>query len=503
VRRRDVNALGSYDRATKARSRHSLSNMSSASPTRQARYAPSVVSDASYSTEVHKRIAHQKSMVRQTTPPETDRACGPPHHTWMRQTAWRIINSVRFEILVAGAIMTNSVFIGVQVEYAAQNPGQQAPMMFSVLGIVYTLIFASELILRLFASGPKFFYGSANLGWNYLDVLIVISSLLEILLAAASGDHGGTNSEASMMGSMRLVRVLRVTRILRVIRIVKLVRFIRALRSLVYSIIFTLRGLAWSMVLLMLIIYVFAIVFTDATSQHVSDLFGEEQRSAESALIKRFGPLHVSMHTLFRCISDGHTWDPVVESLIHVNWALGYLFSMYIAFCCFAVLNVMTAVFCQSAKDSAEKDHDLMVQMHAMDKQRCNMIISKLFESMDTSKSGSITLYEFEKQFHDENVKAFFKLFGLDPVDAWTLFMLLDAEGTGDVDAEEFAQGCLKLKGPAKSVDIAVLMHDNSMIKRRLQQIETRSRQLVEQVAEVKSLCSRMSDQYRSTLHQM
>jgi len=420
----------------------------------------------------------------------------PPHFSWMRQKAWWITNSVRFDMLVAGTVMTNVVFIGVQIEYAAQNPAQQAPLTFFVLGLGYMLIFASELFLRILAAGAKFFYGPGNLGWNYLDILIVASSLLEFGIAASSDDMGGTESESSIAGNVRLVRFLRVTRILRVIRIVKVVRFVRALRSLIYSIIFTLRGLAWSMVLLVLIMYVFAIVFTDAVTQHLTDRFGEEHRPTELALIECFGTLHASMHTLFRCISDGLTWGPVVESLIQVNWALGYLFSIYIAFCCFAVLNLMTASFCQSAKDCADKDRDLAIQTRLADKQRSITVIQQLFQSLDLSKTGSLTMHEFEKQFQDENVKALFQLFELEPVDAWTLFKLLDTEGTGDVDVEEFVEGCLRLKGPARSIDIAVILHDHQLMKKRLQHIDARSGYLVKKVAEVLSECSRVSAQH-------
>jgi len=201
----------------------------------------------------------------------------------------------------------------------------------------------------------------------------------------------------------------------------------------------------------------------------------------------------MSMHTLFRSISNGLTWDPVVESLIEVNWAFGYFFSIYIAFCCFAVLNVMTAVFCQSAKDSAERDRDLMVQTRLMDKQRSVMIIEQLFKSLDMNKAGSLTMHEFEKHFQDERVRALFQLFELEPCDAWTLFKLLDTQGTGDVDVEDFVEGCLRLKGPAKSIDIAVLMNDQRMMKKRLQRIEASGGHTVKNVKELLSLCTKMS----------
>jgi len=273
-------------------------------------------------------------------------------------------------------------------------------------------------------------------------------------------------------------------------RIVKVVRFIRSLRSLVYSIMYTLRSLAWSMLLLMLIIYVFAIVFTDAVTQHLIDRLGEEHTPTELDLIRRFGTLHISMHTLFRCISNGISWDSVIEPLIQVSWLLGYAFSTYIAFCCFAVLNVMTGVFCQSAKESAERDQDLIVQMRLVDKQHRTMVITQLFEALDTSNCGSITLHEFEKRFQDEHVRALFHRFELEPADAWTLFMLLDTEGTGDVDVEEFVEGCMRLKGQAKAVDIAVLLHDLRLMKKRLQNIDANNLQLMAQVAEVLSVVS-------------
>jgi len=449
-------------------------------------------------TTAHRETRRQKTSFRQMT--RVDVVSAPPvQYSQIRRAIWWTVNSWWFEIVVACVIATNSVFIGVQIEIAARSHGRPVPVSLFVLNLVYTLLFVIELVLRTAASGLKFFYKADNLGWHYLDVLIVVSSLLELALGGISGDVGMRTSESSVTNNMRLVRFVRITRILRIMRIVKVVRFIRALRSLIYSIIFTLRSLAWSMLLLMLIMYVFAIIFTDAVTQHLSSRFGEEHRKIELVLMKRFGTLHDAMHTLFRCIAEGISWDLVIEPLIDVNWLLGYAFSLYIAFCCFAVLNVMTGVFCQSAKESAEKDQDLMIQMHHMDKQRRAMTIKQLFQALDTRKSGSITLREFEEQFRDEDVKAFFHIFELEPVDAWTLFMLLDTEGTGDVDVEEFVEGCLKLKGPAKSIDLAVLMHDARLMKKRLHTIEVHNRQLQGQVAEVLSVCSKMSVQESKT----
>mmetsp|Transcript_118861 Transcript_118861/g.222189 ORF Transcript_118861/g.222189 Transcript_118861/m.222189 type:complete len:91 (-) Transcript_118861:130-402(-) len=41
------------------------------------------------------------------------------------------------------------------------------------------------------------------------------------------------------------------------------------------------------------------------------------------------------------------------------------------------------------------------------------------------------------------------------------LFKLLDIDGSGAVGIEEFVIGCMRLKGSAKSIDLATLMYEN------------------------------------------
>merc|ERR1712014_133137 len=48
----------------------------------------------------------------------------------------------------------------------------------------------------------------------------------------------------------------------------------------------------------------------------------------------------------------------------------------------------------------------------------------------------------------------------LEPSDARGLFRLLDADSSGSVCAEEFFSGCLRLRGPAKALDLALLAHE-------------------------------------------
>merc|ERR1712150_157679 len=45
--------------------------------------------------------------------------------------------------------------------------------------------------------------------------------------------------------------------------------------------------------------------------------------------------------------------------------------------------------------------------------------------------------------------------------EAWQLFRLIDADGSSGVDIDEFVDGCMRLKGDAKAVDIAQVIYEN------------------------------------------
>mmetsp|Transcript_131468 Transcript_131468/g.245945 ORF Transcript_131468/g.245945 Transcript_131468/m.245945 type:complete len:201 (+) Transcript_131468:2-604(+) len=99
--------------------------------------------------------------------------------------------------------------------------------------------------------------------------------------------------------------------------------------------------------------------------------------------------------------------------------------------------------------------------------------IQKLFKNLDDDRSGFITINELEAHLNDENVAAYFSSLDLDPRDAWTLFKLLDVDKGNMVDLEEFVVGCMRLKGDAKSIDVAKLTYETKWMMKRLLEFMT------------------------------
>ena len=132
----------------------------------------------------------------------------------------------------------------------------------------------------------------------------------------------------------------------------------------------------------------------------------------------------------------------------------------------FAVLNVVTAVFCQSAIESAQKDHATVVQNMLDNKESHLQKLRTLFSKMGAEEAGGITFGMFEEKINSQAVREYFETLGLDVWDPWSFFKLLDSDGGGFVEVEEFFLGCLRFSGAAKAMDVGKLIQDQTWLIR-------------------------------------
>ena len=90
------------------------------------------------------------------------------------------------------------------------------------------------------------------------------------------------------------------------------------------------------------------ILFTDVLLDFRATVGGTGQDFEE--MQKYFGNLGSSAATLFRAISDGISWQTAADALQPAGQFWVQLFHFYIAFCSFALLNVMTGAIRDETK---------------------------------------------------------------------------------------------------------------------------------------------------------
>mmetsp|Transcript_12654 Transcript_12654/g.22720 ORF Transcript_12654/g.22720 Transcript_12654/m.22720 type:complete len:144 (-) Transcript_12654:22-453(-) len=91
-----------------------------------------------------------------------------------------------------------------------------------------------------------------------------------------------------------------------------------------------------------------------------------------------------------------------------------------------------------------------------------------------------LTFPEFADVCNEEQVKHWLGAQGLDVSDAKLLFDLMD-DGSGVLELQELVKGVAKLKGPAKSLDLAVLSKEGQDHARRMAQFERKLQHLEEE----------------------
>ncbi|CAJ1405750.1 unnamed protein product [Effrenium voratum] len=381
-----------------------------------------------------------------------------------------LVQHPAFDLFFGLVVVTNAVFIGIEVQEQIRT-GDHTNELLSTVSYFYTVVFLVELLVRFFAYGIWHFIWSEDWTWNLLDSIIVLSSVTEIILQFLSVSSG-----TSMHGiaGLKAFRIIRMVRLFKTVRLMRVFRFVMALRTLVSSIFHTLKSLFWALVLLVLIVYVFALLFAQAMNDHRNDAGGIQLTVAELEARERyFGSVVDTMLSLFSSIAGGVSWEEVLAPLKAVSsfWVVCFLF--YISFTYFAVLNVVTAVFCQSAIEGAQNDHITAVQSVLADKEAHLQKVRELFNQLGAGEDAPITFSVFNEKIHTEAVREYFTSLGLDIWDAWTFFKLLDADGGGEVEAEEFLLGCLRLRGPATAIDIGRLMHDQNWLIRSQGRFQT------------------------------
>merc|ERR1712176_1250046 len=133
-------------------------------------------------------------------------------------------------------------------------------------------------------------------------------------------------------------------------------------------------------------------------------------------------------------------------------------FLMYIALMLFGVSNVVTSVFVESAIMSAQHYRELIVEEKQHTKEIAVKHMKEIFRQIDSNGSGEISANEMEFFLTQPDLKSYFDALDINAENARMLFRLMDVSNSGKINVEEFCDGCLRLQGEAKSVDVHTMI---------------------------------------------
>merc|ERR1712187_749774 len=136
------------------------------------------------------------------------------------------------------------------------------------------------------------------------------------------------------------------------------------------------------------------------------------------------------MFTLLLAITNGADWAGLVDPLGHISVAYEALFAFYVLVVFIGVLNVLTSIFVERARELGKHDRDMVTQAELASQEAFLTDLRQIFEEVDNDKVNEITWEKFRDYLKNERARAFFATQQLDTSDAPGLFSLLDTSGS-------------------------------------------------------------------------
>eukprot|EP00930_Biecheleria_cincta_P037799 TRINITY_DN25977_c0_g1_i1.p1 TRINITY_DN25977_c0_g1~~TRINITY_DN25977_c0_g1_i1.p1 ORF type:complete len:642 (+),score=136.17 TRINITY_DN25977_c0_g1_i1:66-1991(+) len=385
------------------------------------------------------------------------------------------VRSPRYELLSATVILLNAAFIVWEAHRRAILAATQVDlnsdeMLFGLAANIFCVLFVLDLALRMHTERGRFFRSSER-NWTLFDLFVSVTAVLEAIVHWCTFASSTVSSLRLFLRKFSMLRILRLLRVVRMTRATRVIRFLGELRLMIFSLTGSLKSLAWSVVLILIILLVFGVCFTDGVVTYClqHSAFG----AAHTEEMRRFfGTVTQSSVSLFMAMSGGEDWGNMLAALAPLPLEYSLLFLGFISFTVLALLNVVTAVFVNTALQRSQNDRELVVQKEMEYKEELVSIVEQVFMELDKNHSGSLNIEEFEQHVDDEKIMAYLRSRDIDIGQVRTLFMLLDVDGTGDVSMEEFVNGILRLKGGASSMDLAFLTYQVGWILHNMQELQ-------------------------------
>jgi len=370
-----------------------------------------------------------------------------------------IVHSFWFESSIAIMVLANAAFIGIQTQHISQlaldgkTISAETSTFFYLVGLLFCVLYIIELSLRWLALG-KYVCSFDDRHWIAFDCVVVLVSIVEVLVETAAWES--KNQTARWFGVLRAFRNFRIVRILRALKVYP---FFREFRMMVRSIAGSGKSLIFALVAFCLFFYTFSIALVSGVSSYYVNECNMSKTVCSNVedLESRFGSLQKAMLTLYLSMSGGMDWGDALEVLEPLPWLYSAAFVMFTSFAIFAMANIVTGLFVESAITAASLDRESVIQDENKKTQEYLNLMIDLFREMDSDQSGHISLQDFDDKLNDERALAYFRSINLDPSEVRHLFELLDSDESSNIDMEEFIIGCKKLSGGSRAFDLAIL----------------------------------------------
>eukprot|EP00929_Paragymnodinium_shiwhaense_P101600 TRINITY_DN6474_c0_g2_i2.p1 TRINITY_DN6474_c0_g2~~TRINITY_DN6474_c0_g2_i2.p1 ORF type:complete len:1046 (-),score=215.85 TRINITY_DN6474_c0_g2_i2:77-3214(-) len=388
----------------------------------------------------------------------------------------KFVRSRYFEVMSAAVVALNTFFIWVTTNAAikiAYSAGNQKLAMLDVdprsefshiVDGCFLAFYTIEIFLRIYAHRIYFLIGS-DARWNIVDSVLVIASIV-------GGVSAYKESGYERHSGIVTVRITRLFKLAKLLRLVRAMRYFKQLQLFVDACLGCVESLFWAVAMIFMVLLLFAIYFVEAFAQwlstHLMDDPNEDMQVQMTEIVEMYGSVEMAMLTLAKAVSGGTDWNDSFVIVAKTGFFNGAVFVVMVVFFVVAVWNIIASMFIENTIQSASYNRDDAVLAQRKAEVEDAQELIHLCRIADIDKSGTISSVEFKEFMESPLIREFFAVRGLDIKNAACFFdMMASVSQSGEVDLEGFVGSCMRVRGPATSIDLHMLVFENRILAKK------------------------------------
>jgi len=231
----------------------------------------------------------------------------------------RFVDSSPFEAICSVMILANAVLAVFAANYEMANLRERPPFVMTILEVTFVSWYTLEIILK-FAVHGFYLYVGEFWQWNLFDTFLVLLALYDQILSNMS------DMDPTFLRTMRILKVAKIS------RTVRLLRFFSELRLILKSLMGSLNSLFWSMSMLVLVFYIFALVLVNSVAAHLALNLESMDESKYIEIKEILGSVQQTMLTLYMVATGGDDWAVFYSTIASTGAFNAAVFILYVAF---------------------------------------------------------------------------------------------------------------------------------------------------------------------------
>jgi hypothetical protein len=258
----------------------------------------------------------------------------------------RIARDSTFQNGALVVIVLNVLWIAIDTDYNHSTILSEAPPIFQIVNNIFTIAFVTEILIRFLAFAKK--SDCLGDGWFVFDATLVCLMVWETWIEVALDYFFGLTTGGGQIASV--LRIFRMLRLTRVARLARLFRNMPELLILIRGMAFALKSVMATLFLLLVIIYIFAVLFTQqlAGTELGAGIFDNVPQAMNFLMV----------HSVF---PEEKEW---LEKMLDEGGIVFYSVAIvYLMLASLTVLNMLIGVLCEVISVTAKVEHEEMTIM--------------------------------------------------------------------------------------------------------------------------------------------